>query len=401
MKKLLLCIIALALFSLSANSSAGPAEDMLAAVQQTKEGLVEMADKANNKPAEKEGKKPTLDPVAYEALILAHKGVPLQADFYYSLSGAAPAVKALAEVSRKYNLPNTDSFIDRVLANPDKSVRVKAVNLMRLGLFLKNPTNRDRVVKLIEKETEPEVQAAIISCFAIYGGFNADVGNFLVKSLDSPDPVVRQAVASFSCSSHNHNIKTPSGLAEKLAELIISEKDAKTRLTILEYSGKLGTSVVADALSKVLEGNETPEIKSMALKGLINTWWSAPEYNTYNENGYKATLAYLQKIADDPANQNIFDALSNLSRKSRIQKTMDEYAKKAPWYVAADVKKAIKPLIDYKNIKSTTRAKLITALYTHGGTKEDVTEIVNKLLADDKISVFDKGQYERVLKDLK
>ncbi len=398
MKKLLSRIMAVALLSITANSFAGPAEDMLAAAQQTKEGLVEMADKANNAPAAQEGKKPTLDPVAYEALILAHKGVPLQASPYYSLSYAAPAAKALSEVTKKYNLPKTDSFIDRLLANPDKSVRFKAVTLIKGGLFGSSAVNRDRVIKLMEKETAPEVQMAIVSCFANDGGKDAEIGNFLVKCLDNADPVVRQAVASYSCSSWNFN--TP-GLAEKLAELIISEKNAKARLIILEYSGKLAKDVITDALVKVLEGNDTPEVKGKALKGLVNSWWYFPLYNTYNERAYKATLAYLPKIADESANLKIFDALSDLSRKSSNPKTLKDYTKNAPWYVATDVKKAILPLIDYKNIRSMTRANLIAAIYAHGGTKEEATEIINKLLADETLSSFDKGQYERVLKDLK
>ncbi|MBO4345621.1 MAG: hypothetical protein J5833_07690 [Victivallales bacterium] len=398
MKKLLACIIAAALFPLAANLSAGPAEEMLAAAQQTKEGLVEMADKAKNTPAEQEGKKPTLDPVAYEALILAHKGVPLQANPYYSLNYSAPAAKALSEVTKKYYLPKTDSFIDRLLANPDKSVRFKAVTLIKGGLFGSSSANRDRVIKLIAKETAPEVQMAIVSCFANDGGKDAEIGKFLVKCLDNADPVVRQAAVSYSCSSWN--FKTP-GLAEKIAELIANEKNAKARLIILEYSGKLGKDVITDALAKVLEGNDTTEVKGKALKGLLNAWWFYPLYNTYNEKAYKATLAYIPKIADESANLKLFDALTDLSRKSSNPKTLEEYAKNAPWYVAADVKKAILPLIDYEHIRSMTRARLIAALYAQGGTKEEVTEIINKLLADETLGSFDKGQYERVLKELK
>ena len=398
MKRYLSIILAGCALTFTHISVAGPAEDMLARAELTEAGLVAMADAAKNTPAADAKKKPTLDPVAYEALILAHKGIPGNPKSYYRFDWNAPAVKALSAVKKKYNLPSHEPFIDRLLANPDPSVRAKAVTLMSKFLFGTNKAAKERAKDLLEKETEPMVLTAIISTFANDGGQVPEIGQFLVKCLDNNDPVVRKAVAAYSTSSWN--FETP-GLSEKLAELILTEKDNVVRKEILERSGSLGKDVLYDSYVKVLDGDETTEIKASALTGLLKMWWSFPLYNTYNEKAYRKTLAFIPTIKDDSANRRLFSAaLDALGQKSSSEHTLKTYAQKAPWFVAADVKAILLPFVDYENIDSFSRAKLLKGIYLHGGSAEEVKALVEKAIAGTQ-SNFDKKQYEKVLTDLK
>lgn len=398
MKQLFTSILAGCVLSFGTMTFAGPAEDMLAAATPTLEGLVEMAEKANNKPAEDEKKKPTLDPVAYEALVLAHKGAKFLPDSFYKLDAKTPAVKALAEIRKKYNLPGADSFIDRVLANPDPGVRVKAVTMLGGSLFGTASANRAKAKAMLDKETAAPVISAIIYTFANDGGREPEIGQFLVKGLSHADPVVRRSVVAYSTSSWN--FKTP-GLAEKMAEMILAEKDAKVRNDLLERAGSLGKDVIADSYVKVLDGSENVDIKARALTGLLKMWWSFPLYNTHCEKAYRKTLAFIPEIKDDRANRKLFSSLlSALAWRSSTQRTMDDYAKNAPWYKGEEVRNALLPMAEFKNIDAMTHAKLFKALNSHGASKEEVTELVNKRIAE-ITSQFDKNQYERILQELK
>ena len=398
MKKFCSSIVIASIILFNCKSFSGPAEDMLAAAQPTMEGLIEMADKAKNKPAADEKKKPTLDPVAYEALVLAHKGVTPNANDFLKLDSKAPAVKALIEIKKKYNLPSCDSFIDRVLANADPSVRAKAVTMLGGGLFGTSTNNRAKIKALIAKEDADPVIAAIIYTFANDGDKEPEIGKFLVKGLSSENPAIRKTVAVFSTSSWNAKNDE---LAKKLAELILTEKDAKVRESILERAGSLDKDVIFESYNKVLDSDASADVKAKALTGILKMWWSFPLYNTHNEKAYKKTLAYIPQIKDEAANKKLFSALfSALSSKSSIKKTQDEYAKKAPWYVADDVKKILLPLVDYKVFNAMDRTRLFKAIYAHGATKEEVTALVQKFI-DAATSNFDKGQYENLLKSLK
>ena len=398
MKRYLPFILAGCALTLAHISIAGPAEDMLAKAELTEAGLVAMADAAKNTPAEDAKKKPTLDPVAYEALLLAHKGVAGDPKSYYRLDWKAPAVKALSAVKKKYNLPSHEPFIDRLLANPDPSVRAKAVTLMSKFLFGTNKAAKERAKGLLEKETAPMVLAAIISTFANDGGEVPEIGQFLVKCLDNNNPVIRKAVAVYSTSSWNFN--TP-GLSEKLAELILTEKDATARKEILERSGSLGKDIIYESYAKVLDGDESTEIKASALKGLLKMWWSFPLYNTYNEKAYRKTLAFIPTIKDEAPNKKLFSAaLDALGQKASSENTLKTYAKNAPWFVAADVKALLLPLADFENIDTFSRTKLFKGIFLHGGTAEEVKPLIEKAIASTK-SNFDKKQYEKVLTDLK
>ncbi len=399
MKKLITSILAGCVLSFGIKTFAGPAEDMLAAAQPTIEGLVEMADKANNKPADEKNKKPTLDPVAYEALILAHKDAKPDPASFFRLDAKAPSVKALSQIRSKYNLPSSDVFIDRLLANPSPSVRAKAVTLLGGSLFGTTAAHRAKVKELIAKETDDAVIGTIVSTFANDGAKEPEIGAFLVKCLSSENPAVRRAVVVFSTSSWN--FKTP-GLSEKIAELILTEKDAKVRNDFLERAGSLGKDVIFESYNKVLDGTEAADIKAKALSGLLKMWWSFPLYNTYNEKAYRKTLAYIPLIKDEAVNKKLFYVLgSALGQKASSVRTLDEYAKNAPWYKGDEVRKVILPLVDYTNMDTMTRAKLLKALNLHGAPKKEVAPLVQKRIDDPATKTFDKSQYERVLKELK
>ena len=79
---------------------------------------------------------------------------------------------------------------------------------------------------------------------------------------------------------------------------------------------------------------------------------------------------------------------------------MKTYATNAPWFVAADVKAVLLPLVDFANIDTFSRAKLFKGIYLHGGSADEVKAIVEKAIAGTN-SNFDKKQYEKVLTDLK
>ena len=94
----------LAAFALTTAAFATPAEEMLKAAPKTEAGLVAMADKApGNKPAPADNKnaKPTLDPVAFEALILAYADAKVDAKTLKRLEANAGSEADILKVANK------------------------------------------------------------------------------------------------------------------------------------------------------------------------------------------------------------------------------------------------------------------------------------------------------------
>ncbi len=411
----------LALFMISAALLAGPAEDMLASAELTVEGLVNMAKRADNTPAAKEGQKPTLDPVAYEALVLAFKDAECSADNFYKLSSKSVASEAMREVTKLYQLPSSAPFIGRLLDNPAVPIRVRAVTMLSGGLFGNSGASRQKIVSLMEKETEAPVIAAIVYTFANDGGKEPAIGQYLVKCLDSADPVIRRTVVCYSCSSWNFKTE---GLAEKMADMLLTEEDPKVLDALFNYSGNLGKDVICDSFAKLYEGKWMKEkaddedeekaaermkeeqaklaaIQPKVLKGLIKMWWNFPLYNTHCEKAYEKTLEYIGQIPRDASSKKLLAGLNELGQKSSVKRTVDDYLKNAPWYEPETVRQALEPLVAIKGLDAFQRAKFIKALFAHGAAKEDLETMVEKLITEEELREFDANQLRKAVSELK
>lgn len=355
---------------------AGPAEDMLAQSGMTVDGLVAMCDNAKNTPPANEKERMTLDPVAYEALVLAYeKAVPNPKDFY-RFDGKSPAEQAMWMVGKKYNLGSAAAFIDRALANPAPGVRAKAVELLAGGLFGNSEKNREIAKQLIAKESEKPVLAALVRVFANDGGRVPEIGAFFVKCLDDGDPAVRNTVAVFTPSSWN--AKVP-GLAEKFAEMIVKEPDAAVRKSVCERAGKLGNDVCVDAYRAALQDKN---YTGPALKGLLSMWWGYPLYNTNSEKAYRLTLEFFQAAPAEAATwpAAMFASFSDLTLKS--DRGLEKWKAASPWYKPEEVQTALLPLLAVKNLQGLVRVQIAKALVAHGMDKAQLLEKVEKEAAD-------------------
>ncbi len=371
--------------------AATPAEDMLAAAEKSEDGLVAMAEKANNT-VDKDGKK-ILDPVAYEALFLAFQFAEPNAR-NYDLGGYP--FKALSKIRRNYKMPSIDEFLPRMLAHPSPKIRANALSYIRTFLGV-SKTNLERTNDMLTNEKDPVVIAAMVRALANEGDRNPAVGAFLVRCLDNPDPVVRYVVGIHSPSSWNYKNQA---LADKLADLIVNEKDENTRKYICEYAGRLNNDAIVDAYSKVIFTETDPQIQNAAIKGLLLTWWCYPLHNTDRQKGYELSLKFFREFKPNsrvPSTSAIFP----LTSSAAPSKSFEKWKEKATWYKPEDVAAVFLPYATDKDYPKMLRQSAIKILAYNGYTKEQVQELVTKLAADGLLSKFDVSSLERFIKGLK
>ena len=371
--------------------AATPAEDMLAAAEKSEDGLVAMAEKANNT-VDKDGKK-VLDPVAYEALFLAFQFAEPNAR-NYDLAGYP--YKALSKVRRNYKMPAIDEFLPRMLAHSSPNVRANALSYIKSFLGV-SKTNLERTNAMLTNETNPVVIAALIKALANEGDRQPEVGAFLVRCLDNPDPIIRYVAAIHSSTSWNWKNQA---LADKLADLIVNEKNADTRKYICEYAGRLNNDVIVDAYSKVIFTEPDTRIQNAAIKGLLLTWWSYPLHNTDRQKGYELSLKFFREFKPNSKVPNS-NALFPLTSCASGTKAFDKWKEKATWYKPEDVATLFLPYATDKDYPNSIRQYAVKILAYNGYTKEQIQELVTKLAEEGLLSKFDVSSLERFIKGLK
>ena len=379
MKRLLSTLAAFALTA--AVAFATPAEDMLKAAPKTVDGLVAMADGApGNKPAPagKKNAKPTLDPVAYEALILAFADAKVNAKTL-DLDFTSYPAKALAAVRRKYALPDSAAFIPRLLAHPDAKVRARTVLLMEGFLFGTSSADRKAGIRQMATEKDPIVLYALIRTFANDGAKDAAIGKFLVDCLGNATPVIRYKAVIHGCSSWN--AKTP-GFAKRIAEMMNTEKDPEVRKAILERAGRLGNEDILLPAYKTAAQDADPLVRSYVVSGLLNYWWDYPFLKGDSQAAYDLTLQILKTF---PGVKNVptsaFVMCSNLKNKPS-GKAYDEWkVRTAAWYKSEEVRAALLPIAEDTGLSFVIRGSAIDALITHGLSKADFEALMGRLEA--------------------
>ena len=378
MKRLL---AVLAAFALTTAAFATPAEDMLKAAPKTEAGLVAMADKApGNKPAPADQKnaKPTLDPVAFEALILAYADAKVDAKTLNLTYSSYPA-EAFSAVSKKYALPDSAAFLPRLLAHSDPKVRARTVLLMEGFLFGTSSAARKAGIQLMAAEKDPIVLNALIRVFANDGAKDAAIGKFLVGCLSHPDPRVRARAVIQCCSIWNS--KTP-GFAKRVADMMNTEKDPETRKAILERAGRLGNEEILLPAYKTAAQDADPLVRSYVVSGLLLYWWDYPFLRGNSQEAYNLTLQVLKTF---PGVKNLkssaFVMCSNLKNKPS-GKTYDAWkARTAAWYKPEEVRAALLPIVEDQGLSSVIRGSAIDAMITHGLSKADFEALMGRLEA--------------------
>lgn len=358
-----------------------PAEDLLATTDKSFEALVTLGDKAENTPHPKGGK-PTLNPVAYEAICLAFADATfIPAKEYYRIA-PCNASKALDALRKNYLLPRKVDFIPRLLAHPAAPVRAYAIQLAGGGILGRRSDAHKLIVPLLTSEKEPGVQASIIRHFAIDAHSQPDIAAFLLRMLSGDDPQLRACAAHYTCNaSRNAQAK---GLPEKIAELIVQDPDENVRAVACEFVGNLGLDLFAEPLAQVLAG-DNDRLRARALKSAINLWWNFPFFSNHSEAGYRLTLKALPEIAklQGKPDSHYHVALSLLTYRPSTKSTEDKWAAAAAtWYKPEEVQAALLPLLHAQQFSFLVTNNVIKGLHTHGYTKEQLTAEVEKLKAE-------------------
>jgi len=359
---------------------AGPAEDLLAGAERSEVGLVAMAESRPLAQPENGKGRPTLDAVALEALLLAFQDVGFNKDL--SLDHKAPAAKALAALRKKYNLPELAAMLPRLLANANPAVRAQVVSMIGGGIFGADTASVKAVSGLLANESDPGVLYALIRGFANEGGKRPVVGEFLVKCLDNPEPLVRRWAVLQSCSSWN--TRTPN-LTEKLAEMMASEPDVEVRKAVLGYAGKLGNdALLVPAYEAALKSITDQKLLAKAVEGLTALWWGYPLYNFASEPAYRLTLKFLSEFRPEKLESSAFTMLSPLgSMVSAPSRGFDAWKEKsAAWYQPSEVRAAVLPFFTNVGYSSPWRNAALKALIAHGATKDELSALVDQLAAD-------------------
>lgn len=357
-----------------------PAEDLLATTDKSFEALVTLGDKAESTPNPKGGK-PTLNPVAYEAICLAYADATfIPAKEYYRIA-PCNASKALDALRKNYLLPRKVDFIPRLLAHPAPAVRAYAVQLLSSGYVSRRADAHKLIVPLMTSEREPGVQASIIRNFAGDAHSQPDIAAFILRMLSSDDPQLRACATHYTChAARNAKVKD---LTAKIAELIVQDPDENVRTVACELAGNLGLDLFVEPLAKVLAG-DNDHLRARALRSAICLWWNFPFFTNHSEAGYRLTLKVLPEIAklQGKPDSHYHVALSFITPKTSSKRTQDKFAAAAPWYKPEEVQAALLPLLHAQQFSFLVTNNVIKALHTHGYTKEQLTAEVEKLKAE-------------------
>lgn len=361
---------------------AGPAEDMLAKATKSVDGLVAMCDQAKNTPPAQNGRRPTLDPVAFEALCLAFDGVPFitKPGSLFMLEHKSAPSQAMLKVRKKYLLPEADEFLPRLLTHASPAVRAYAVVLLDGGLFGKSEKSFEFIKPLLTSEKEPGVLASISRIFARNAANHPEIADFILRQLNHENALLREVTVSSFCNFHENAKLTK--IAEKLAELIAKEPNHDTRQTVCNYVGQLGNEIFIDPLVAVINGNDEV-LRARAIKSLINLWYCFPLFRNTSEAAYRQTLKILPEVAKLPGKRHAYmsTSLGELSRKSTIKKTRDAYAAAAPWFKPEEVRAALIPFIHAETFSPAVVQGVIRTIYAHGATKAEIQAEIDKFKA--------------------
>ncbi|MGN0879417.1 MAG: HEAT repeat domain-containing protein [Oligosphaeraceae bacterium] len=376
-----------------------PAEDLLATTDKSVEALVTLGDKAENTPHPKGGK-PTLNPVAYEAICLAYADATFIPTKEYYRIAPCNASKALDALRKNYLLPRKVDFIPRLLAHPAPTVRAYGIQLLGGGILGRRADAYKLIQPLLETEKEPGVQAALIRHFAIDAHSQPAIAAFLLRMLSGDDPQLRACATHYTCNaSRNAQAK---GLPEKIATLIVQDPDENVRAVACEFAGNLGLDLFAEPLAKVLAG-DNDRLRARALKSAINLWWNFPFFSNHSEAGYRLTLKTLPEIAKVQGKPDGYYhvALSQLTYRPSTKSTADKWAAAAAsWYKSEELQAALLPLLHAKQFSFIVTNNIIKSLYAHGWTKEQLTAEVEKLKAEG-VKDFSIQSYTTTIEKLK
>lgn len=358
----------------SAVAFAGPAEDMLAGAGAiTEESLIAMCEKANNEPVPNSKKLKYLDPVAYEAMILAYKDAPINPKTY--VVGSCPASKAMSKLRRNYRFPTIDSMLDRLMTNPSPAIRATAMSQARQFLFGTSSKSRQIVRPYLDKETDPVAIVGALTAFSNDGAKVPEIGAFIIKQLNNTDPIVRRMAILHSCSSWN--LKTP-GFVEKIADLLVNEKDITVLKAACGYAGKLKSELIVEAYAKLLASTNDDAIKTEAQKGMAPLWWDYPFFKQGLESAYKLQLKELKALSEKKVPMSYWLAFNTIASKSSNAKNMEKWYALIPWYKAEDVRAIFLAFLNNAENPRMVRSSAAKVLFTHGMSKEDLTALCEK-----------------------
>lgn len=318
--------------------------------------------------------KPALTLEQYEKLVLGLADCKLKG---YSIDSACPGAKAMADALSGTHTPLKDmagmsaSLGQKLIGHASPAVRVKAAQLMS-SVFGTQSKSQDVVVDAAAKEKDPQVLQAFIRVVANDGAKNPKVAAMLIGAADHADVDVRlQAVYAIS-SGWNTEMK---GGPEKLAKLTEKDADPKVREAACEYGGKLGHKAMLPVIEK-LTAKADDKMYAPCMKGLVAMFHQYPLYPTDNQAAYKL---FLKRINAKPRTEagppwQIMDAF-RYAGDAKNEK-LAAWKKKATWFKAADVKKALTDVIADKQSNWMARTSAIESLLGLGVTKAELEPLI-------------------------
>jgi len=364
----LLTAVLLAALALNAT----PADEMLAAAEKTEAGLIAMADGAKNTTNDKG--KVILDPVAYEAMVLAYQACVADPTSQYDFKSDY-VTKAMNAIRKKYVMPSTDEFLPRLLVHENANIRAKALSLMPTFLLGISNKNSKICQDMLENEKDPIVIAQLIKNLRNEGNKNQDIAKFLTAQLFSENAEIRYVAVIHCSSSWNSKVKP---MAEKMADMILNEKEAKVRSAACARASRLGDEIVIPSLVKVLDSKQDAKFHKDAVTGLMVLWWDFPLYSYASETAYTVTLKYLKEwpVAKNSPMEAALDALSKSSSQEKTIKAWQE--KSASFFKGEDVQLLLLPYLENQELKPYIRVRALSALYNMGYPKEKLVEFVDQ-----------------------
>ncbi len=344
-------------------------------------------------------KKPIVPEAVAEALVLAYKDATFDSNGNVKGGDAAKLVRALR---KDYSLGVYPDAMVRLLDHETPAVRARAVDtlsgyyssILGSGRNAYPASAKAAISKLLKEETEPHVVRALLSAYGNDGARNAEVGAFILRVLNAPEPLSRISGIQYACSTWNVKL---AGFQEKMIDLL-NDADDEVRITALKYVAKLSDDDKWLVEIEKALASTNKKVKAAAAAALVGQWWDFPFHRNANEQAYARTVEILKAR---PLDQDVVGTQMLLALGIRAEKAYVKWLERSKaWYDNDAFNAILADLAKDEALSPGTKMNVIRTLVKRGYTKEQMTALIEQLKAGNA-KPFVISTAERELKNIK
>ena len=321
-----------------------------------------------------------LSPAEYEKLVLAlaackitERGIDWKCAELKALNKARNAKTSLKDAAGIWS-----GLGRKHIAHANPAVRYKSTQLMSSFFGAGNDTQKV-VMERITKEEHPAVLRQLVNVVGSRGKSNPAIAKMLLANADHKEPVVRKECISWLTTSFNEGVE---GRLEKVIEKMTKDKDVEVQAYACERAGGLGDDKLIPIYEKLTADTSNEKLYAGCMKGLLNTWFSYPFFNTSNEKGYKL---FLERLKAEPRSKNVppWTIMSSFQPFERDSRGLKAWKEKVKFFKADEVIEAVKSVVEDEKANWMARNGGVKSMLALGAPKATFEAMVKACTGDD------------------